>query len=544
MKQPIIFLALFVLLAPFTASAQLPDAPVILGTGGCSPTTEICGDGIDQDCDGSDARCPGADGDWDGYNDTADCDANNRHVYPGIYVPCTASCGQGTRLCQTNGTYGTCSCTPLCEAKGSGRCYYVSRLTGNDANPGTFDQPLKSYVRFNPGNPSGQSQLILKAGDVVYFMSGLYNDTYYYDGRQHGLYIPSVRATADAPVMIKAYPGAHPVFSPQNRSIGIFLFNSSNFIFEGIEISRVYQQGLAIYESSTVEARNMWVHDIDGVDNDNVAGVYINTVNGFNLHHSMVHDNYDRTNADTGGNKTENSRNIVFFEAGNEKVSYNVIFQTPAITAQKTGSCLTYKHGMNITGATFEVNHNIMWNCWFHSIGSSTYNGNFHHNLILNSDPLMFKNLGGTTTITNNTVQYNTIVGGGAFSYIPSQAGAGRYGPFYFHHNVVVDPRNYTWDEGGILSVDTYGDNTYYQTVVSNNYLQPNNNCYYNPSRSVVFAFFMDNSSSSRNQGGLYTFPQWQGLGYDTSSYVTNPLFDANYAPQASSCAGTGRFKP
>jgi hypothetical protein len=48
--------------------------------------TEICGDGIDQDCDGADLLCPGADGDGDGYVGVGaggdDCDDTNASVHP------------------------------------------------------------------------------------------------------------------------------------------------------------------------------------------------------------------------------------------------------------------------------------------------------------------------------------------------------------------------------------------------------------------------------------------------------------------------------
>ena len=64
-----------------------------------------------------------------------DCDDTNRNVYPGIAIACAASCGQGTQTCQSNGSFTGCSCTPLCEAAGSGRCFYISALTGADLIP-------------------------------------------------------------------------------------------------------------------------------------------------------------------------------------------------------------------------------------------------------------------------------------------------------------------------------------------------------------------------------------------------------------------------
>ncbi|MBF0104617.1 MAG: putative metal-binding motif-containing protein [Deltaproteobacteria bacterium] len=50
----------------------------------CVPQTEICGDGLDQDCNGSDLACNGdVDGDGDGYRPLdGDCDDADAHVYP------------------------------------------------------------------------------------------------------------------------------------------------------------------------------------------------------------------------------------------------------------------------------------------------------------------------------------------------------------------------------------------------------------------------------------------------------------------------------
>ncbi len=47
---------------------------------------EVCGNGIDEDCDGSDLPCP--DGDSDGYSPPEDCDDSDPAVHPGAQEVC------------------------------------------------------------------------------------------------------------------------------------------------------------------------------------------------------------------------------------------------------------------------------------------------------------------------------------------------------------------------------------------------------------------------------------------------------------------------
>ncbi len=64
------------------------------GHGGCVPTFEICGDHMDQNCDGHDTSCGNTDG--DGYEacrpgeapPACDCDDSNASVFPGAPEQC------------------------------------------------------------------------------------------------------------------------------------------------------------------------------------------------------------------------------------------------------------------------------------------------------------------------------------------------------------------------------------------------------------------------------------------------------------------------
>lgn len=72
--------------------------------------TEVCGDGVDQDCDGSDLPCPGADDDRDGFLALSaggqDCDDHDATVHPGATEVCgdgkDNDCANGDQACATD----------------------------------------------------------------------------------------------------------------------------------------------------------------------------------------------------------------------------------------------------------------------------------------------------------------------------------------------------------------------------------------------------------------------------------------------------------
>jgi MYXO-CTERM domain-containing protein len=95
---------------------------------------EACGNGIDDDCDGeTDETCGCPDADGDGHCDDDDCDDANPTVYPGA----AEACGNGIDDDCDGETDETCGCT---DADGDGYCADVDCDDGNpEIHPGGIE---------------------------------------------------------------------------------------------------------------------------------------------------------------------------------------------------------------------------------------------------------------------------------------------------------------------------------------------------------------------------------------------------------------------
>jgi hypothetical protein len=88
--------------------------------------TEVCGNSIDEDCDGIDDTCPALDVDGDGFSSPIDCNDNNASIYPGATEVCFDN--------QDNNCNGVVDegCVSNVDADGDG---FVAGYDCNDNNP-------------------------------------------------------------------------------------------------------------------------------------------------------------------------------------------------------------------------------------------------------------------------------------------------------------------------------------------------------------------------------------------------------------------------
>src|SRR5690606_19757459 len=110
----------------------------------------------------------------------------------------------------------------------------------------------------------------LEPGDVVYLLGGTYADVYNYSGYEQVARFRNVNG-----LRLRAYPGENPVIEPASDADGIVIAQSEDVEISGIEIRGAWGSGLHISETENVRISHVHIHDTDGVDNDNIAGLYI-----------------------------------------------------------------------------------------------------------------------------------------------------------------------------------------------------------------------------------------------------------------------------
>jgi len=140
--------------------------------------------------------------------------------------------------------------TPICEATGGGTCYYVA-VDGNDSNPGTFDEPFKTFL------PAVSS---VNPGDVIYARGGTYgidNAMHYLDPGGSGIqYVfiaikdfptyqgePAYFVNSGEegnPIIVRNYPGEYVVLNTSNiiptNGLSIRVAKKQYWIIQGFEI--------------------------------------------------------------------------------------------------------------------------------------------------------------------------------------------------------------------------------------------------------------------------------------------------------------------
>ncbi len=445
--------------------------------------------------------------------------------------------------------------------------YYIDPKKGDDGNSGAAGAPWRSFANVvsyykSEYRPAGWVEL--KPGDCIYLKSGVYSELLNPGGWKQGrtgggsfvAYFRGMRGKADRPFEIKAFAGDKPVIDARGKGIGLSIFQSGNWVVEGIEVRGAFGRGISLTESEKIRIRGVHVHDTDGVDNNNISGLYVTDCREVEVWQCTFNDNYDRTCADTGGRATENSTNVVIFggmRGGDISIHDCLIYQSLPVSHALSGGGIKYKHASRAPGAYFRVYNNVFMNCKFFAFGSGTANTHFHHNLIVGGGGISSRDFGGVTHQVDQVFENNTLYCASGFVFNPTIRWRNKDFPddpkhIVFRKNIVYDKSRRYSSERGIVCIGTYMSDELYDIVTGE--LTFGENCYYNPNGAVqlnIAAGF--NYKQGYAKGGTYSFSQWKDqFGYDSTSIETDPLFadvdDRDFRLQAQSkCKGMGRYE-
>ena len=422
--------------------------------------------------------------------------------------------------------------------------YYIDPVGGNDENDGSPSAPWKSFrniISYYQADYRPSEWVELKPGDCIVLKEGVYEETFHPGEWNKGpdgggsfiAYFRGMHGRQDNPFVLKAYPGHKPIIDPKGKGIGVSIFQSSHWLVEGIEIRNAYGRGLSLDESKEVEVKNIHIHDTDGVDNNNIAGLYVTDCWNVEVSESTFNDNYDRICADTNGKATENSSNVVIFggmTGGNISIHDCLVYQSLLLSHELSGGGIKYKHASRVPQAFFHVHHNTFKNCKFFAFGSGTANTHFHHNLIVGGEGIVSRDFGGVTHQVNQIFEYNTVYGAAGFSMSPTTHWRNNAFPddpknIIFRNNIVYDTSIKYTNERGIVVVGTYMNDQVYKATIRE--LEFKQNCYYNPNGPVQFNMAAGfNYKDGYREGGVFSLSQWQeSCGFDTDSIGADPQF-------------------
>ncbi len=281
-RQLFLSLSVFFLIVTYSLDAISQDMLQLTSIEfeSCQGGGEVCGNGLDENCDGIDTLCPGNDKDRDGFPASQDCDDTNRFVYPGISVGCEASCGKGYKTCQANGSFSSCVCTPLCESS-TGTCYYADSVFGTVSGSGSFSNRMKSIDSLVKGST-------LQGGDVVYLFSGLYG---YDSGAQVQntmLNISGLQATPSNMITFKNYPGEIPILKSNSFKSGVRVYGCRGILFEGLIIDGAVHNGFLISGSRDIVIKNSVIRGTYAI-NSTSASLVVSNSSGVTFDNTVVH---------------------------------------------------------------------------------------------------------------------------------------------------------------------------------------------------------------------------------------------------------------
>ncbi len=424
--------------------------------------TEVCDNGIDDDSNGA-----------------TDCD--------------DAACARFTGC-------------PQCVAQGTGRCYYVDAVDGDDGNDGSFESPWRTYLNFvtwsDTGDPDPRTvPTTLEAGDVVYFRTGTYSATFRQGILERAIYLDSPTGEPGAPIVLAGYPGESPIF--ETPTTAVMWVESANWVeVRDIEIAGALDTGVFFRGASNVTIDSVTVHGVSHYSGHS-SGIDINTSRDVVLSNLDIYDIGTPANLAYG---------LAVFLSVVEVRDSRVRFAEP----RTSGACVNLVYdGSRVLRNTFE-------GCQ----GGVRVSGD---DIVVTGNLIRGGNVEVIGDMTNIQVSFNTLIDGRLY-VAPRFAGSAPSG-VQFRWNVVLDRVSTSFDaETSLIAIAPNISGEWQSAFEAGTAFESDENCIHSERASETFSFY----------DTVEDFSAWQGRGFDTHSNTSPPGLDADGIATSPACSRYG----
>jgi hypothetical protein len=546
----LVFLLLFV----SSASATIPTV-CGSGIGTVAKVEGSCPANHAQSFDDPDLcflLCADNDKDRDGFIDTADCDDTDPMIFPNM--PTTKGCGAGEhRVCQSDGSYTSCTSTPLCEATGSGSCYYIDVETGSDSNSCTFASPCRNLTKFmGAGVDTPVSGAIsLTAGDAVYLMG---NGTITQTNTQYSdtaTFLNYGSGTLDHPIRILGYPGSNVTLSTTGTDITFYLqYPAQHWVIRGLRATNNDGDNsvFLLNGARNVRVIGNYVFNSSGGNENNHSAYYLSLFTDIDNVFYDVRNNWSKnyrwnrlTNLGAGPENVAHFLGINKAERSEKDIVYkfNRAWDMAESENKHAGWCYKKKHGndlgVNTADGGIQFSDNFCINA-ANGINTESSYSLVSRNIIWNVERAFQANWQVTDEIQgvrflNNTTYSDELF---AANYTEDWTKTG----WEVKNNIHISRASSYGSEDGIYRLFVYGSGSDRTAFLANDALDSDNNCYYNEDVAGQYNFF-----SNSGGGGLYNFAAWKtALGVDANSFEEDPELDSYYRAISTNCAGKGWY--